>query len=275
MSLRNCFSPPFAFFFVMVFLCHGWITDNYGLISHWWSCCLWHHLHVSALCVHRICLLLSFLVVWTNFATKRISLIGILGSLLVPFCCERWFIIGTFFCSTHFLFFCFCVYCTTRGGDIAPPPSNRDNAARCELADKTVEFAIGVPSEGGKLVSTDMVVSTTEGIMVERMVEERQHFQFSPFFCPPLACPGINDTCCWDDDVGGVHTLVVSSGNCMKYGMLIRSSRRVDKWVSFLRIDGWKMGSTRFCLSYSLLWWWLTNEKTICLASWFLIPCLF
>ncbi len=70
----------------------------------------------------RICIPLSFLAFWTNFATKRISLVGILRSLLVPFCCkrwfllihprtaiifgcERWFFIGTFICSTHSLFF--------------------------------------------------------------------------------------------------------------------------------------------------------------------------
>ncbi len=44
---------------------------------------------------------------------------------------------------------------------------------------------------------------------------------------------------------------------------------------SFLRTDCWKMGSGRFCLSYFLLWWWSTNGRTICLASWFLLPCLF
>ncbi len=57
--------------------------------------------------------------------------------------------------------------CVRRGGEIAPPSSNRDNAARCELTDRIVESAIGVPSEGGKLVSTDVVVSTTDGKMVE------------------------------------------------------------------------------------------------------------
>ena len=53
--------------------------------------------------------------------------------------------------------------CVRRGGEIAPPSSNRDNAARCELTDRIVESAIGFPSEGGKLVSTDVVVSTTDG----------------------------------------------------------------------------------------------------------------
>ena len=37
------------------------------------------------------------------------------------------------------------------------------HAARCELTDRIVESAIGFPSEGGKLVSTDVVVSTTDG----------------------------------------------------------------------------------------------------------------
>jgi hypothetical protein len=59
--------------------------------------------------------------------------------------------------------------CVRRGGEIAPPSSNRDNAARCELTDRIVESAICFPSEGGKLVSTDVVVSTTDGIMVEGM----------------------------------------------------------------------------------------------------------
>ncbi len=54
-------------------------------------------------------------------------------------------------------------------GEIAPLSSNRDNAARCKSADRIVESAIGVPSEGDKLVSTDVVVSTTDGIMVEGM----------------------------------------------------------------------------------------------------------
>jgi hypothetical protein len=79
-------------------------------------------------------------------------------------------------------------------GEIAPAPSNSDNAARCAWADRIFESAIGVPSEGG--VSTDVA-----GIMVEGMVEERQpRLHLSPFFCLPLACPGINDVWWWDDD---------------------------------------------------------------------------
>jgi hypothetical protein len=76
------------------------------------------------------------------------------------------------------------------------PLSDSDNAARCAWADKIFESAaIGAPSDGVLVEDFGMLVGT-EGMLVE----ERQHLHLSPFFCLPLACPGINDAWSWDDD---------------------------------------------------------------------------